>query len=101
MCEGPLFKYARHTPRRLGTAAHHPPATFRDIACQRLRPTPSQRLKPTQIGRSLPDNNGRSWATKQKSIKPHQLQASALDLSDVRSRITAMRERFKRRLQLA
>src|SRR5712672_1333432 len=50
---------------------------------------------------ALSDNNGRSWATKQKSIKPHQLQASALDLSDVRSRITAMRERFKRRLQLA
>ena len=28
---------------------------------------------------ALSDNNGRSWATKQKSIKPHQLQASALD----------------------
>ena len=40
---------------------------------------------------ALSDNNGRSWATKQKSIKPHQLQASALDLSDVRSRMTAMR----------
>ena len=35
---------------------------------------------------ALSDNNGRSWATKRKSIKPHQLQASALDLSDVRGR---------------
>src|SRR5258708_19923181 len=28
MCEGPLFKYAHHRPRKLGTAAHHPTLPF-------------------------------------------------------------------------
>src|SRR5580704_11326675 len=29
MCEGPLFKYADHRPRKLGTAARHPSEPFR------------------------------------------------------------------------
>src|SRR6266404_9687093 len=34
MCEGPLFKYAHHTPRRLGTAAHHPSEPFRSTTAK-------------------------------------------------------------------
>ena len=32
MCEGPLFTYAHHRPRKLGTAAHHPEKPFAEHA---------------------------------------------------------------------